>query len=211
MEAKDRVYNFISNQLTQGNLKRNDRITEQYLVDNLGISRTPVREALLQLAADNILEREPRKGFRIKTNSEQDVENLYELIGTLDGKIAETTINSLTEDDYSMMQFLIDSMYSAIDNSLYTKYNELQDQFHEIYISKSPNTLIQRELRDKKRIFIGKSYCRVEDSKIKDLLNATNKEHEDILRMMKNNESREVRNFLENVHWRAENARYDIW
>ncbi len=49
MEPKEKVYQFISEQLTLGKLKRKDRLTEQYLVDNLGISRTPIREALLQV------------------------------------------------------------------------------------------------------------------------------------------------------------------
>ena len=87
MASVNNVYDFISNQLTLGNIKRSDRITEQYLVDNLGISRTPVREALVKLTADGILEHVPRKGYKVKSYNKKDVQELYTLIGVLDGKI----------------------------------------------------------------------------------------------------------------------------
>ncbi|MEO1771660.1 GntR family transcriptional regulator [Candidatus Enterococcus ferrettii] len=211
MEPKDKVYQFISEQLTLGKLKRKDRLTEQYLVDNLGISRTPIREALLQLASDDILEREPRKGFKIRTYTEKDVENLYQLIGVLDGKIAELTVDKLSEDDYALMKFLIDSMYSAINNELYTKYNELQHQFHELYTVKCDNGLLRKEIDSKKKMFIGKAYSRIEKEQIKELLLITNQEHEEILMMFKKGQGEKLRHFLEHTHWRLENAQYDIW
>ncbi|WP_125588447.1 GntR family transcriptional regulator [Companilactobacillus jidongensis] len=211
MEPKEKVYNFISEQLTLGKLKRSDRLTEQYLVDNLGISRTPVREALIQLSADEILEREPRKGFRIKTYTKKDVEDLYELIGVLDGKIAQMEIDVLTPDDYALMNFLIDSMYSAIDNELYTKYNSLQEQFHNVYLDKCSNSIIKNELITKKKIFIGKAYSRIDKNIIQELLRHTNDEHKQILQYFEEKNTTELRSFLENVHWNIKNAKYDIW
>lgn len=211
MNPKEKVYNFISEQLTLGNLKRDDRITEQFLVDNLGISRTPIREAMLQLASDDILEREPRKGFKLRSYTKYDVENLYQLIGVLDGKIAQLTIDKLTETDFSLMKFLIDSMYSAIENELYTKYNELQEQFHGIYINKCANAIIRNELIIKKKMFIGKTYYRVDSNIINNILHTTNEEHETILRLFQEKKDRELRDFIENTHWKTENAQYDIW
>lgn len=211
MNPKEKVYNFISEQLTSGRLQRSDRLTEQYLADHLGISRTPIREALLQLAADDILEREPRKGFKLKRYSEQDVEELYELIGILDGRVAQLALPLLTGEDFANMNFFIDSMYSAIDLELYTKYNELQEQFHDVYIKKCKNSLLKNELYNKKKIFIGKSYCRVDKDIIKDLLCTTNEEHETILALFKDQKDFEVRHFLETIHWNKKNARYDIW
>ena len=211
MNPKEKVYNFISEQLTSGKLKRSDKLTEQYLADQLGISRTPIREALLQLAADDILEREPRKGFKLKSYSERDVEELYELIGLLDGRVAQLTLPFLTEEDFTVMKFLVDSMYSAINLELYTKYNELQEQFHDVYIKKCENSLLKNELYNKKKIFIGKSYYRVDKDKIKKLLLTTNEEHETIYKLFNEQKDLEVRHYLETVHWNKENARYDIW
>lgn len=211
MDVKDKVYEFISEQLTLGKLEKNDRITEQFLVDNIGLSRTPIREALLQLASDGILEREPRKGFKLKTFKKKDLEDLYVLIGTLDGKIIEMVMNQMTEEDFSMMNFLIDSMDSAIENSLYTKYNELQVQFHDIYIDKCHNQVLKQEIKNKKKIFIGKAYSNVDSSIIKEVLLKTNQEHRQMLELMRHKETIKLRYFLEDVHWKKENVEYDIW
>lgn len=211
MEIKTRVYNFLSEELTKGNLDRSDRITEQYLVDNLGLSRTPIREALFQLAAEDILEKEPRKGYKFKSYTAEDIKNIYELIGMLDGKVAFDAIDNLTEEDYTLMNFLIDSMYSAIKNELYTKYNELQMQFHNVYIQKCLNNFITEELINKKNIFIGKAYPKVDSGKLYNLLMQTNAEHEKILELFKNHDAYGLRHYLEETHWNEGYALYDTW
>lgn len=211
MHTKARIYNFLSEELTKGNLDRRDRITEQYLVDNLGLSRTPIREALFQLAAEDILEKEPRKGYKFKNYVAADIKNLYELIGTLDGKVAVDAMEKLTEEDYALMSFLIDSMYSAIKNGLYTKYNELQVQFHNVYIQKCLNSFITEELITKKNIFIGKAYPKVDSAKLYELLMQTNSEHEKILELFKSHDGYSLRHYLEETHWNEGYALYDTW
>ncbi|GMA07901.1 GntR family transcriptional regulator [Tetragenococcus halophilus subsp. flandriensis] len=211
MDIKTKVYNFLSEELTRGNLERNDYITEQYLVDNVGLSRTPIREALFQLVAEDILEKEPRKGYKFKSYSASDIKHLYELIGVLDGKVAADTLDKLTKEDYAFMRFLIDSMYSAIKNGLYTKYNELQMQFHNVYTNKSLNNFIVEELINKKNVFIGKAYPKVDPTKLHDLLMQTNKEHEKILKLLKNHDKYGIRKYLEEVHWNESYALYDTW
>ncbi|WP_278558341.1 GntR family transcriptional regulator [Limosilactobacillus vaginalis] len=211
MASVNNVYDFISNQLTLGNIKRSDRITEQYLVDNLGISRTPVREALVKLTADGILEHVPRKGYKVKSYNKKDVQELYTLIGVLDGKIAEMSCKKLDNKDFSLMKFLTESMNSAISNQLYTKYNELQSQFHDVYMNKCNNKIMVKELQNKKDIFIGKNYMHMGPESINNHLSSANEEHKKLLDLFMKRESRKVRDYLENVHWNPKQAQYDIW
>ena len=211
MASVNNVYDFISNQLTLGNIKRSDRITEQYLVDNLGISRTPVREALVKLTADGILEHVPRKGYKVKSYNKKDVQELYTLIGVLDGKIAEMSCKKLDNKDFSLMKFLTESMNSAISNQLYTKYNELQSQFHDVYMNKCNNKIMVKELQNKKDIFIGKNYMHMRPESINNHLSSANEEHKKLLDLFMKRESRKVRDYLENVHWNPKQAQYDIW
>lgn len=211
MASVNNVYDFISNQLTLGNIKRSDRITEQYLVDNLGISRTPIREALVKLTADGILEHVPRKGYKVKSYNKKDVQELYTLIGVLDGKIAEMSCKKLDNKDFSLMKFLTESMDSAISNQLYTKYNELQSQFHDVYMNKCNNKIMVKELQNKKDIFIGKNYMHMGPESINNHLSSANEEHKKLLDLFMKGESRKVRDYLENVHWNPKQAQYDIW
>lgn len=207
---KEKVYQFISEEIIRGNFKKDDRLVEQYIAEHLNISRTPVREAMFLLTADDILEHEPRKGFRLKKYTASDMEEIYEIIGTLDGKIAELTCGLLTEEDYSTMDFLIKAMEAAIDNELYIKYNDLQYEFHSQYINKCKNQKLIQEINKMKRLFIGKEY-NIGDDTIKETLYHTNAEHQKILELFKAQDAPTVRQFIEKTHWRADNAQYDIW
>ena len=63
----DQVYDYISTKVKVGDLNAGERIHEAALIQEMGISRTPIREALLRLASDGILESVPRKGFFVRS------------------------------------------------------------------------------------------------------------------------------------------------
>ncbi|MDF7663725.1 GntR family transcriptional regulator [Bifidobacterium sp. ESL0763] len=211
LDTTSRVYDFLSDALSKGEIERGDYITEQYLADNLGLSRTPVREALVELSAENILEKIPRRGYRFRRYTKQDAKDLYQLIGLLDGKVAEGTVDLMSDEDLSLMSFLIDSMDSAVENGLYTKYNELQAQFHNIYIKKHPNPYLVADLKTKKSAFVGKTYEHVNSPKLKDLLKISNDEHRQILKLFRAKDASELRHYIEDVHWNGIYALYDNW
>ncbi|MBO0476051.1 GntR family transcriptional regulator [Vagococcus sp. DIV0080] len=207
---KEKVYLFLTEQLRNGELQKKDKLSEQYFAEKLNISRTPVREALFQLAADGILEHTPRKGFKIKEITEKNREDIYELIGTLDGKSAFLAGPHLTESDFKHMQFLIETMNSAIKNELYTKYNELQREFHNVYQSKCQNDLIFENLEKYNRFFIDENY-NINSSQIQEILYKTNSEHQKILDYFIAGDFITLREFIEKIHWRIEGAKYDTW
>ena len=66
MLLKDHVYNYIVEQINAGEMVAGKKLNESAISKNLQVSRTPVREALIQLASDGLLENVPRKGFIIK-------------------------------------------------------------------------------------------------------------------------------------------------
>ena len=74
--------------IVQGELRPGDRVTELALVARLGLSRTPVRTALVRLQEEGLLEALPGGGFAVATFSEMDVYDTIELRGTLEGLAA---------------------------------------------------------------------------------------------------------------------------
>ncbi|WP_314060732.1 GntR family transcriptional regulator [uncultured Vagococcus sp.] len=211
ISQKQHIYNFISREISHGNLEYNSRLTEQYITDKLKISRTPVREGLFQLAADGILEHTPRKGFRIKKLTQEEVVEIYEIIGVLDGKAAALALPKLAEEDFANMQYLIDAMNSAIKNELYTKYNELQLEFHQVYTNKCGNQSLIQGLEKYKHAFLGITYKNIPAAAIQATLYETNQEHQEILALFKAKEVMKLRLFIEDLHWSGERAQYDIW
>ena len=135
---KDHVYEYIASLIREGRLVAEEKINENQICSELNISRTPVREALIQLAAEEVLENRARKGFVVKKMDAKDIAELYEIIGVLDGLAAKKSLPHLTEKDFRDMDFYIETMNLAIKTSNYEMYYEQQNLFHQIYISKYP-------------------------------------------------------------------------
>ena len=119
---KDHVYDYIADQILVGNLRPEEKINENVICEELSISRTPVREALIQLASEGILDNVPRKGFVVKSLSEEEATDLYVIIGDLDGLAARLACPNLEEKDFKDMQFYIDSMTLTIESKNYEMY-----------------------------------------------------------------------------------------
>ncbi|MGN0703575.1 MAG: GntR family transcriptional regulator, partial [Lentihominibacter sp.] len=155
---KDHVYDYIAEQIMEGRLKPSEKISEAAICEELSISRTPVREALIQLAGEEILENVPRKGFIIRHVDLKEAQELYEVIGQLDGLAAYNACNNLTEQDFKDMDFYIESMDLAINSENFSMYYRQQLEFHQVYISKCSNETLINEIERLRNKFIKKSY-----------------------------------------------------
>jgi len=158
LTLKDHVYNYISSKINDGSLKPQDKINEQQISDELEISRTPIREALIQLASEGYLENRARKGFRVRSLDYEKTKELYEIIGLLDGRIAYMTVDLINDNHLKNMRFLADSMASAIEQGLNQKYYELQIEFHNIYTDLYNNQEMINLLNKLKKNFMRKYY-----------------------------------------------------
>ena len=120
---KDHVYDYIAEQILEGNLEPEDKINEAAICEELNISRTPVREALIQLASEGVLHNRARKGFVVRALSEREVKELYVVIGLLDGYAAKSACRQLTEKDLANMSFYVESMDVAIKAANFEMYH----------------------------------------------------------------------------------------
>lgn len=209
MSLKDHVYKYISEEINKGTLKPGDKINEQKISDALDVSRTPVREALIQLASDGLLENTPRRGFRVKSLSIKDAQELYEIIGILDGRIAYNAVDSISEDDLNNMQFLAESMDIAIDRGLSTKYYELQMQFHNIYVNLCSNKSMVSLLNNMKNRFLRKYYIFDNPEKELKILKETNLQHYEIIKLFREKKKEELEAYIRDVHWAKDKALFD--
>ena len=80
LSLKDHVYNYIVEQINSGKLLPGKKVNENHICEMLKVSRTPVREALIQLSSEGLLDNVPRKGFVIKSLTKQEAEETYFII-----------------------------------------------------------------------------------------------------------------------------------
>jgi DNA-binding GntR family transcriptional regulator len=84
------AYEHIKQFILQGGLDEHTRLTEQYLSRQLGISKSPIREALTRLEAENLIRIEPRRGAYLRTLSTKDISELYDLREALETHVVRT-------------------------------------------------------------------------------------------------------------------------
>lgn len=206
---KDHVYEYIEEQIRSGGLLPDHRIDENVICKELNISRTPVREAFIQLAAEGILENKARKGFVVKAVEKESLSQSYEVIGILDGYAARLACDNLTDKDIMDMQFYVDSADIAINSGNFDMYHKLQLQFHDVYTKKSGNFVLVDTIETAKRKNINMPYRDDAEGKTKEILLATNEEHREILRLFKEKAKEELFEYVSKVHWNKAYAEID--
>lgn len=207
---KDYVYEYISKGIQEGTLKPNDKLNEQEISDKLGISRTPIREALIQLAADGLLESIPHRGFRVKPLSLKEVTELYIIIGNLDSLAANLALYNLSEEDINQMEGLKEEMDEAIKKEEYDRYYKLQIEFHDVYINKCNNKELIRILNQLRMRFIRQSYSNIDKEELLKVLLETNEQHGVIIDLIKARDSKRLENYIKEVHWNTKYAFSDV-
>lgn len=208
MTLKDHVYDYISKRIQDGSIKPNDKLNEQEICDELNISRTPVREALIRLAADGLLDAEPRRGFRVKPLNEEKSNNLYVIIGTLDALAATLAMDHLTQADLASMRKLYREMDKAIQAKKADRYYKLQIDFHNIYIHKCKNDELIYLLDQLRMRFIRQGY-EIDESMVS-ILSETNKEHAIIVDMLENKDQAQLEKFIKSTHWDLKYSNLDV-
>ena len=201
LSLKDHVYNFIAEQIRLGKLNSNEKVNEQDICQQLNISRTPVREALIQLAADGFLDSAPRRGFRVKPLTKKEGEDIYRILAPLDALAAELAAHNLTKEDLKSMDDLVELMDFHIDRNQFDEYFVLQERFHDIYIEKSNNETLIKTIDRLQRRFVRQGQELDDNEALQKLLHETNKQHSHITDLFRENKIEELKDFLAHTHW----------
>ena len=84
LPLREVVFNNLRDAILKGQLKPGERLLENHLADKLGVSRTPVREALRMLEQENLVELIPRRGAQVLDISAEDIKNVLEIRSALE-------------------------------------------------------------------------------------------------------------------------------
>ncbi|MDR0416232.1 MAG: GntR family transcriptional regulator, partial [Propionibacteriaceae bacterium] len=110
----DAVFALLRQQIIVGELPPGQKLTEQELSSSLGVSRTPIREALRMLLGEALVEKRPSGGFGVTAISVRDVTEAYNVRALLEGLMVRDATPKLTAEDVSALRALIDEM-RAVD------------------------------------------------------------------------------------------------
>lgn len=135
-----------------GELPSGERIAELAIVERLGVSRTPIRAALLRLEQEGLLESLPGGGYAVRTFSEREVADAIELRGTLEGLAARLAAERRVDGNaIEAARACLDELDGvlarpALDDEAFGRYVTLNRRFHDLLRDMAGSALIAREL-----------------------------------------------------------------
>jgi DNA-binding GntR family transcriptional regulator len=125
--------------ILNGTLQPRERLMEIQLAEELGVSRTPIREALRKLELEGFIIMIPRKGAYVADFSLRDLEDTFEVRKSLEGLAAELCAERATEEEIVEMEQLLQQKAIAIENNDMAQLLEVDTAFHEILYRASRN------------------------------------------------------------------------
>lgn len=135
-----------------GELPSGSRIAELAIVERLGVSRTPIRAALMRLEQEGLLQALPHGGYAVRTFSEREVCDAIELRGTIEGLAArfaaERGAPPQAMREARLLLEQIDEVLRrpALDDEAFTRYVALNQQFHGLLSELAGSAVVAREL-----------------------------------------------------------------
>jgi DNA-binding GntR family transcriptional regulator len=139
---RSQVYEYLRNQLKDGHLTPGMFVSINQIMKNLGLSRTPLRDALLQLQTEGFVTFLPQRGIRINELTQQDIEDMYEMLGALDSRVLLSVYPQIGSAEIEKMKKLNQKMVENISNSNFSLYWDLNTAFHNTYLNLSANVPI---------------------------------------------------------------------
>ncbi|MDO4552139.1 MAG: GntR family transcriptional regulator [Bacillota bacterium] len=115
-----------------GNFQDGKKLTEQYLCDTYQVSRTPVREALRQLAAEGLIETIPNRGAFVTAFTAQDLSDLYELRKAYEILATRWAVERITKEELAELEEAFEFMEFYTQKSDPEKMLNINMQFHDL-------------------------------------------------------------------------------
>lgn len=197
MSLKDQVYEYLRTEMKKGRLRPGSAINMEKTSERLGVSKTPLRDALIRLEAEGFVTILPRRGVVVNPLTLRDIRNYYQIIGSLEST-AILSAGPRLASAVQRMESLNQGMSDALDRDSFDLYYERNLRFHQIFIHLSGNEVIADTVDTlKKRLY--------DFPRPKDYIKAWEKrsigEHAALVSLVKEKRIKEAALYIRDVHW----------
>ena len=145
---RGRVFHHLREDILSGKYKEGDELKEVAIGEELGVSRTPVREAFRQLELEGLIQIIPNKGAYVTGITEKDVKDIYMIRSLLEGLCARWACEHITDEQMEEMEENIYLSKFHADKGHLEQLAELDNRFHEILYEACNSKMLEHQLRD---------------------------------------------------------------
>ncbi len=190
MELRDSIIN--------GSFLAGYPLTETELAKRLAMSRTPVREAILRLCSEGLLESIPRKGVVVKQFTRDEIRQAYEYAEALEGKLVWLLAANIGDMDLSGLTACVERMERANEDGDIDAWIEADYDYHNVLWDLSGNQIIKNAL---KSVSGNIYYTRMLVTRVRLDKRKSTKDHRDTLTCLQQGDAEAAREVTEK-HWR---------
>lgn len=169
------VYETLKESIVKGDIKPGTRLTEKILVEQLGVSSTPVREAFRKLNSDGLIEMIPYKGVKVKSIDVADLVEVYSCRAMFEKHSIKLAIENFTPEFIEELRDIIEHSKTAATQTEYVDYNT---QFHNRILKQANNSRLEKFFRQLEDVIL---HNRLHSSYSEERKKEINKEHEEII------------------------------
>ena len=137
----DQVFEKLENDIIQGIYQRGELLTELKLVEQLGVSRTPIREALRRLEQERLIE-DTGKGSRVLGITKEDLEDIMNIRQRIEGLAAYYAAKNITPDGLRELTHIVDRQEFYFSKHDKEHLRQVDDQFHDMICALSGRSVI---------------------------------------------------------------------
>jgi DNA-binding GntR family transcriptional regulator len=195
---REQVYDHLRQLLNRGELRPGHFLDLDALEERLGVSRTPLRDALLQLEAEAFVTILPRRGVQVRALGRDDIRHIYEIVGALEGAALLAAFPRLGPGEAAALRRLNREMKAAIAAGDFDRYYDRNLAFHDVFLDRCDNERLVRLVRTLKQRLYDWPRRR---GFVKAWELASVREHAALARLVEKGDARAAADHLRDVHW----------
>ncbi|MGA7325467.1 MAG: GntR family transcriptional regulator [Rhodomicrobium sp.] len=190
----ERLRSLIENEISSFRFKPGDRLDETKLAEKYGTSRTPVREALRQLAADGLIEIRPHKGAVVAKLGMRDLVEMLEVIAELEGACGRMAARACLYEDIERIGASLEACQDYAATEAVAAYHEANEAFHDAIYQASRNSYLIKLTRSARNRLVPYIRLHLNDT---ERLRTSIREHELIVRAIEEGQAEEADRLLQ--------------
>lgn len=197
LPLRDVVFNTLRQAILRGELKPGERLMEIQLANKLGVSRTPVREAIRKLELEGLVLMIPRRGAEVAEITEKSLRDVLEVRRALESLCVELACDRITEEDIASLRVAATEFEEVLKTGDVTQFAEADVRFHDIiYLATDNQRLVHLLYNLREQMY----RYRVEYLKREEVHPVLLAEHEEIIECIeKRNKSRAVETICKHI------------
>lgn len=131
ISVREKTYSYLKSNILSGRFVQGERLTEEHLAEEIGVSRTPVREALHKLEQDGLIEPLESRGFCVPMDSQEEIEDLFELRAVLEGYTLKIICERITDEQIVKLEEILEKASDALRRKRIDEVFQWNTQFHD--------------------------------------------------------------------------------